>query len=410
MQRFIVLTLAIAVTATLVSCRNSAPSPPLQPTSTISQSNVPLAVTADDLLNRTNEAMSRAPGFHFSVTQHYKANKNDLNDTMTIQTEGDGKPGGDLLQYATMTGAQFGSQSIKIETRIVNNQAYNLNPMTNLWDVVLGSPYPPSEPVMMLLKGQLTLQGTQLVATDETDTSVYCIEGLPKSDFDMTSFRLWIDTSTYLTTKIKSTGSVSIPQAPSGTEAVVLEQWEFKPLKEAFIVNLPEGVTPPAAPVAKDIISTDFGNMILYRGERIPISVQIPADWVVTPDSSPHSYPLTMKHSNTTASQLTITEPTFTELGLSNMSLDAYANDVISVNKGNFSDLTLISESYINFSVNEKAKVVVFSVESGNRIFYRLIYIYKNNLVLNFTYAYRPSMEDIRPLIDYSFGTLQLVQ
>lgn len=166
---------------------------------------------------------------------------------------------------------------------------------------------------------------------------------------------------------------------------------------------------PPVAPAA-DVISTEHGPMVMYHGERIPISIQIPATWVVTPEQSPPSYPLTMKHSVTTPSQLTITEPNFVELGLNETSLDTYADIVISAQKTHFPDLVIISQSYIDVSENGRAKVIVFSVEGGNRVFYRLIYIYKNGFLLNFTYAYRPSVEDIRPLIGYSFGTLRLSQ
>ncbi|MFC2002017.1 hypothetical protein ACFLUZ_05925 [Chloroflexota bacterium] len=356
-----------------------------------------------------NEVMSKVPGFHFTLTQHLKENEDDPTDFITTQTIGDGKVGGDLLQYATMTMQVGPPDGITIETRIISGQAFNLNPVTKLWDFVPGTPYPSQDPVVKLLSGQLNLKDIQMTTEYENGVPIYRLNGTPEPDLDISSFTLWVDANKYLVRKIETIQSLSdYPLLPSGTSVVVYEQWQFQPLKEAFSVLLPEGVTLQPTPSPIDVISTPFGEMLLYRGERIPVSIQYPATWLVTPDSSPPSYPRTMRHNSGTPSQLTITEPTFEEIGSSDVSLDAWADIVIATNQSFVPDFTLISQKYINFSDSEKAKVIVFSAESGKRMFYRLIYVYKNGLSFNLTYAYRPEIEDIESLIDYSFSTLQL--
>tara|TARA_Y100000310_G_C19989392_1_gene493420 strand:- start:42 stop:500 length:459 start_codon:yes stop_codon:yes gene_type:complete len=138
--------------------------------------------------------------------------------------------------------------------------------------------------------------------------------------------------------------------------------------------------------------------------------VQYPAEWVEgsNPTAEMPSYPLTSRNSTITGSQLTITEPSFAELGLTDLPLDEYADVVISTNKSHVPDLTIITEEYIYLENGAKAKLIVFSSDGAQRVFYRLVYVHNNGIILNFTYAYRPSIENIEPIISYSFNTLQV--
>jgi hypothetical protein len=221
---------------------------------------------------------------------------------------------------------------------------------------------------------------------------------------------LWIHADSYFAFRIESASYVSLPQLLPESKVIVIDEWQLTPLQEAFIVGIPEGITPQPTPSGEDVVSTPFGTMRLYRGQRVPATIQYPADWVVTPESSPPSYPLTLRRSMTTASQLTITEPTFKEMGLSTMSLDEYSDQVVSVNTKNSPDVKVISQTYTNVSDDAKAKVIVFSAESGKRILHRLIYVHDGNQVFNLTYSSRPSIEDISQLVDYSFGTFKLAR
>ena len=151
------------------------------------------------------------------------------------------------------------------------------------------------------------------------------------------------------------------------------------------------------------------GEMSIYKGIRIPLSIRYPASWVSSPESSTtRSYPLFMRHDIFESGQLTITEPSFSEIGLSEMSLDEYADVVIATNKLLDPDLTLISQNYIDLLGSTKAKVIVFSIEGGQRISYRLIYIHEKSHLFNMTYTYHPSFVDIRSVICYSFATLHI--
>ena len=170
----------------------------------------------------------------------------------------------------------------------------------------------------------------------------------------------------------------------------------------------PIPISPDKLPLP-ETYSTPFGRMAFYVGKRIPLIIQYPAEWVESenPDIPP-SYPLTLRHSKDGLSQLTITEPSFADLGLSSMSLDEYVELVISTNMNSIPDFKLISEDYIELDEDAKARLIVFSSENGQRMFYRLIYIHDDNFIFNFTYAYRPLIEDIASIVSYSFSTILL--
>ena len=69
-------------------------------------------------------------------------------------------------------------------------------------------------------------------------------------------------------------------------------------------------------------------------------------------------------------------------------------------------DFTLISKESLKLQDGKEAKMIVFSGDAGQRVFYRLIYIHDNGITFHFTYSYRPSQDDIKSLIEYSFSTL----
>jgi tetratricopeptide (TPR) repeat protein len=196
---------------------------------------------------------------------------------------------------------------------------------------------------------------------------------------------------------------------------IALPSCKESPISEPTLVPTPntttESPTKPAnQSTGTDIISSPYGPMSLYQGQRIPLSVRYPAEWV---EGSLHtadtpSYPLTLRHSAKFGSQLTITEPSFVELGLPEMSLDEYTKEVISTQIIIAPDFTLITEDYIDLENGAKAKFIVFSADSAQRMFCRLIYVHDNGIIFNFTYSYRPSVENIVSLISYSFNTLHI--
>lgn len=156
---------------------------------------------------------------------------------------------------------------------------------------------------------------------------------------------------------------------------------------------------------SSDVKLTPFGKMTLYHGQRIPLTIEYPAEWIVS-GSSPTSYPLTLRHSEDTDSQLTITEPSFQELGLPEVGLEELSEVIINSNESIVPDFTLISTESLKLQDGKESKMIVFSSDAGQRVFYRLIYIHDNGITFHFTYSYRPSQDDIKSLIEYSFSTL----
>jgi tetratricopeptide (TPR) repeat protein len=153
------------------------------------------------------------------------------------------------------------------------------------------------------------------------------------------------------------------------------------------------------------------GPMAVYQGERIPLSIEYPGTWDVSFETpAPESpYPLVLGHSNIPGSQFTITEPTFEELHLSEMSLDEYAENVIETNRDYGPPyFSLISQNIVELRDEVEIKLIIFSSDKGKRMFYRTIYIYNSDPVFNFTYSYRPSLSDIRHIIYYSLSTLRI--
>jgi tetratricopeptide (TPR) repeat protein len=160
-----------------------------------------------------------------------------------------------------------------------------------------------------------------------------------------------------------------------------------------------------------DPASDPVGAMTTYQGERIPLSIELPASWDITIETpTPGSpYPLVLGHSEIPGSQLTITEPTFEELLLSEMSLDEYADNVIETNREyGPPDFTLISQNMLGLRDEVEIKLITFSSNNGQRIFYRTIYIYNDGPIFNITYTYRPLLNDIRHIIYCSLSTLRI--
>ena len=303
-----------------------------------------------------------------------------------------------------------------MKLRIISGQTYVLNPITKVWDAPGGTPYPPDELVVMLSSGRLAL-GEMVVATETVEGDlVYHLSGVPMDNKNVERVTLWINPDIYLVRQIDyatilSKADVPLALVPPGvTKLVQLAQYKFEPLPSAVTVIVPEHVaTQPAPAPSSDTIPSPFGPMVLYEGKRIPISLQYPAVWIPPniPSEAP-SYPMVMRHAKTGSGQLTITEPSFEELGASEKTLDEYTETVIAANRLSLPDFKLISQDTINLPNEEKAKLIVFSFDNGQRVCHRLIYVYKNGYIFNMTYCYRPSLDDLKSLIDYSFDTLKV--
>jgi len=199
------------------------------------------------------------------------------------------------------------------------------------------------------------------------------------------------------------------------TRAIELEPTYAKSYKTRGISYSLEGESARAIADFSKAIDLDptlapIAPLVKYQGKRLPLSFGYPSEWTerTGPADAPPPYPLTMRYSRTSGSQLTVTEPSFEELGLPAMSPEAFAETVISVNQDQVPDFALIDQEIIELSNTATARIIVFSSERGQRLFHRLIYVYQESLSFNVTYAYRPLREDIRPLINYSFATLRV--
>ena len=203
------------------------------------------SLSDDEILNYVNEVMSSFPGFQFRITEHIRAEEDDTKDIMTMETEGEGKPGDDLLQRIHFTGDYLSLDGITIETRIVCNQAYNLNPVTGTWDIVAGSPYESDSPVVMLLNGQLILEDMQILDEGDLNKPACCIIGNPQGESSITSIKMWIDPFNYFASKLEIASSTPLSQPP--WNGLLIQEWELQPLEEAVTVNIPDGLPPPVS-------------------------------------------------------------------------------------------------------------------------------------------------------------------
>ena len=156
--------------------------------------------------------------------------------------------------------------------------------------------------------------------------------------------------------------------------------------------------------------------MIDYHCQRIPVSVYIPGMlkddysdiWGKTSDpEEPPAYPLLQRHSEEYPSQLTLTEPSFEELDLPDMTLEEYAQNVISTNRSFVPDFEVISANTYDIADNFTVAIIIFSSEGGQRVFHRLIYIDESGYIINLTYTYYPDLDDISDMIDYSFSSFR---
>ncbi len=178
-------------------------------------------------------------------------------------------------------------------------------------------------------------------------------------------------------------------------------------MAEKWVDDLPSG----------ELVFTPYGMMVKYFGERIPISICLPAavgdDFSVLwynsePSENLPTYPLLKRYSDKWPSQLSITEVSFEEVGLPEMTLDDYARDVIDVNSSFIPDFNLETAVHTSLSDTIEVAIIVFSSEKGQLMHHRLIYIHENGYIFNMTYLHRPQADDISEMIDYSFSSLTL--
>jgi hypothetical protein len=167
-----------------------------------------------------------------------------------------------------------------------------------------------------------------------------------------------------------------------------------------------------------ELVFTPYGLMNDYHCQRIPVSIYIPGMmkddysdmWVksdFTGEGEIPPYPLLQRHSEQFLSQLTITETSFQELELPEMTLDEYASIVIDTNSYSVPDFQLTSADKYELSDNITIALIIFSSESGQRVFNRFIYIHESGYIFNLTYTYYPEIDDISEMIEYSFGSFR---
>jgi hypothetical protein len=213
-------------------------------------------------------------------------------------------------------------------------------------------------------------------------------------------------TTTTKTTESTVTSTTQTTSSVTSTQIIVPENTGPKTEEEQWVEDLP----------SDELVFTPFGMMLKYYAERMPVEILVPgmmkedySDIWIKSDviEEPPSYPLFQRHSKDPSSQLTITEPSFKELELSEMTLEEYVNVVVSANMQSHPDFNLISANKYELSENMTIATIKFSSEAGKRMFQRFIYIHNNGYIFNMTYAYRPAEDDIADMIEYSFATFK---
>ena len=157
-------------------------------------------------------------------------------------------------------------------------------------------------------------------------------------------------------------------------------------------------------PPNPDLLSSPFGEMIVYQSESGVFSVQVPADW---PDfySEEDDYGASLWIISSDLEQVLIVEEDTVALGLGEMTLEEYADAVewaIASEAGG----EVVSREYVLTAQGLPA--IRLGVSTGNGLFsgFRLVYISDQRYAFNITYIFpNETEESITPLVDYSFGT-----
>ena len=173
------------------------------------------------------------------------------------------------------------------------------------------------------------------------------------------------------------------------------------------VAQAPEGAAAVSPPEAAPTIDSPFGPMALYESEIYPVSIQYPADWMeqpVTPEAG-----LTALYLGEQNEEFAIAEEEVAALGLGPLTLSEYVDAVLSVLSTVVPGYELISRQQTVTAQGLQIEMVEISALGGLQIATRLIYLDEDQIAFSATYTTpKARLEELKELIDYSFGTLQV--
>lgn len=170
----------------------------------------------------------------------------------------------------------------------------------------------------------------------------------------------------------------------------------------------PGAPTPIAPEPTATPIASEFGLMQQYTNNNYGFSVQYPADWIKTPPSSPFANAcatFTACYTGPEDSILFITVEELASIGMEGATADEYVDVFLEILKD-----TATVTSRQPFTTEQGATGVLILVDVGNGTFKGgRLFVLKRGLAYNISYLFpRDVYEDMRPVMEHSFSTLEI--
>jgi hypothetical protein len=213
------------------------------------------------------------------------------------------------------------------------------------------------------------------------------------------------DLNAKLTFRAPHSGSYFIAVADSGGEGVGGYILTIEPSPPGAVPSPVEArPTPPP-------IDSPFGPMALYESAQHPFSIQYPAEWLEQPAEwleQPAMLGEVVSFSSDEGGLLVITEEDVAAYGLGKLTLQEYVDAVISMIESTVVDVSIVSREQITTEQGLSAEILTYTDQGGLFQVRRFIYVDEDGTAFSATYAaVRGRLDQLEPLIEYSFGTFQ---
>jgi S1-C subfamily serine protease len=173
------------------------------------------------------------------------------------------------------------------------------------------------------------------------------------------------------------------------------------------VAEAPPGAAAVSPPPAPTRIASPVGPMALYESARYPFTIQYPADWI----GAPPQVGETARFMGDESYGLVITEEDLVALGMGEMTLDEYVDAVVSILTSIAPDLQIPSREQVMTEQGLPAVMMTYTFQGGLWRASRLIYLTDDSVAFSATFfAGRARYEGLKPLIDYSIGTFQVIE
>ena len=352
-----------------------------EPTPTASPATDHSFPSAEEVLALVNANMAAASAFRFHQTANWKVDQDAEDSVAKTVLQGEGKPGEDVQWEAITTlwrqdGSIFAHGTV--QHRIVNGQTYSLNPRTHQWETTAGGPFSPDDPFVLLSAGKLALQGMHLSKDSLGNKEMYLITGFPEGNTDYTTVELWVSIEEFNVIQMKTTGTIAsfgaLMRLGYTTRLHLTNHVEITELLKApIIVSVPTDLRqePTPTPISKEVVSSAFGPMAVYRSKRTLFSIQYPASWRQLQSDPVDERPyFGVTFMGEPGGQLVMTEPTFQDLGYPDgLTIDAFTDVVVAFNRTQISEFKLVARGKLMTSNGAEARVIKFTGDREQRHF-----------------------------------------